>query len=62
MDQDSITNLILRASKMIEGKKRLPCPKAFALARKCGISLPEMAGLCNRHGIKISQCLLGCFQ
>jgi len=59
---DEIRALVLKAA--IVGKrnrKLLPCAKAFGLSRKCGISLRRLGETCNREGIRIARCQLGCF-
>jgi len=39
----------------------LPCAKAWALARRLGISKLEVSGAAEALGIRIVQCQLGCF-
>ncbi len=43
----------------IEG--RLPCAKAFKLAKEHGVSLKDIGEAANRANVKISHCQLGCF-
>jgi hypothetical protein len=38
------------------------CPKAFFIAEKYLITKSEIATYCNKHGIKIRGCQLGCFK
>ncbi len=40
----------------------LPCPLAFELSEKHGISKMDLARYCNAHDIKIRKCQLGCFK
>mgnify|MGYP000338944675 CR=1 FL=1 len=39
----------------------LPCAKAWAVARRLGISKLEVSGAAEALGIRIVQCQLGCF-
>jgi len=39
----------------------MPCPRAFELAEQLGVEVSEIGRLCNREGVKIAQCQLGCF-
>jgi hypothetical protein len=41
---------------------RLACAAAFELARKNGVSPKEIGDACNRVGVKIAACQLGCFK
>jgi len=40
---------------------RLPCAKAFQIARDLNLPKHRIGEACNRLGIKISRCQLGCF-
>jgi len=40
---------------------RLPCARAFQIARDLKIPLHKIGDACNRLRIKISRCQLGCF-
>ncbi len=58
MDDDKIREAFAK-----EGiTKDIPCPKAFAIAAKYHIDKMEIAAYCNREGIKIRACQLGCFR
>jgi len=46
-------------SRSVDG--RLACPAALALASRFGLSPREVGRACDRLGIKISDCQLGCF-
>ena len=54
--------LVIAAATAHDGKKTLPCAKAFALAERHGISVKEIGEICDRHGVKIIHCQLGCFK
>ena len=45
-----------------EGKKKMPCAKAFQLSSENEISLKEIGEICNAENVKISSCQLGCFK
>jgi hypothetical protein len=54
--------LILNAAQAREEKKILACTEAIKLSREHDISLKEIGDTCNRLGIKIVECQLGCFK
>lgn len=54
--------LIDAATVFTDGKKRLSCARAVELSKKHNISLKEIGETCNRLGIKIMACQLGCFE
>ncbi|MCJ7579391.1 MAG: hypothetical protein MUP98_02530 [Candidatus Aminicenantes bacterium] len=58
---DDVKNRIKDAATEIEGKKKLPCKRAFQLAEELRISLKDIGDICNTEGIKIIHCQLGCF-
>jgi len=62
MDREKLTELVRESAIERDGKKIMPCPKAFMIASEYEVSLLEIAGCCNRAGIKISNCQLGCFK
>lgn len=41
---------------------RLPCAKAFEIAKEQKVSRQQVGEICNRARIKISRCQLGCFE
>jgi len=41
---------------------RIACGQAFALARRLGVAPRDVGDACNRAGVKIVQCQLGCFK
>jgi hypothetical protein len=53
---------VLNAAVLREGKKRLSCTKAKKLSQEHDISLKEIGKICNRNGIRIVACQLGCFK
>jgi hypothetical protein len=54
--------LVLNTSVLREDKKTLTCVQAVKLSQEHDISLKEIGETCNRHGIKIISCQLGCFK
>lgn len=54
--------LVLNAGVLREGRKILSCAQATQLAQEHGISLKEMGEICNKVGVKIIDCELGCFK
>jgi alanyl-tRNA synthetase len=54
--------LILNAATSAEDRKTLACAEAFRLSREHGIPPKEVGETCNRLGIKIVDCELGCFK
>lgn len=40
---------------------RLPCARAFKIAKEEGVSAGEIGKVANRLNIKITNCQLGCF-
>lgn len=42
-------------------KGRLPCPVAFKISEEMKVSKKEIGEACNKMGIKVSACQLGCF-
>jgi hypothetical protein len=54
--------LALNAAVLREGKKTLACAQAFNPSKERDISLKEIGDACNRNGIKIVSCQLGCFE
>lgn len=43
-------------------KKEIKCPVAFEISDKYGIPKLDIARYCNKFGVKIRACQLGCFK
>jgi hypothetical protein len=43
-------------------KSEIRCPEAFMISDKFGIPKSEISAYCNKYGIKIRGCQLGCFK
>lgn len=61
MDED-LRDIVLAATEERDGKRILRCARAFELAAERGVDLLDVARVCNREGVKIAQCQLGCFK
>lgn len=44
-----------------DGRRVLECARAFELSERYSLPLQRIGEICNRHGIKIVRCQLGCF-
>ena len=62
MNADEYGRIIEESSIDKDGRKTLPCAKAFELSEKYGIPLKDIGAWCTDNGIKISRCQLGCFE
>jgi hypothetical protein len=62
MNPDELGKIINETSFEVDGKRKLPCAKAFELSRKYSITLREIGKYCNENDIRISACQLGCFE
>jgi hypothetical protein len=58
MDSDKIAE----AFKAAGIEKVITCPQAFEIAEKYEIEKLDITRYCNRNGIKIRGCQLGCFK
>jgi len=61
MDRDKLDKMVAEAAVERDGVKRLACAVAFELAGNHAVTLMDIGGSCNRQGIKIVRCQLGCF-
>jgi len=43
------------------GRRKLRCADAFKLNAKHNVPLKKICRVCNKKGIRICQCQLGCF-
>ena len=62
MDQKAIRELVLEHAVEREGRKILPCARAFEIHRRYGIPLADIGRACDENDIRIRACQLGCFQ
>ena len=61
MNAEEYGRIIMESSIDKDGRKMLPCAKAFELSEKYGVSLKEIGAFCTENRIRISGCQLGCF-
>lgn len=54
--------LIMDATVLRDDRRTLVCTEAVRLSQAHDISLKEIGETCNRLGIKIRECQLGCFK
>lgn len=59
--QKTLLDDVKQACRTMNGKPRLPCAAAFRLAKRHGVSVGRIGRLCDRAGIRIRRCQLGCF-
>jgi hypothetical protein len=52
---------ILEALRPHAGEDRIDCRDALAIAARLGVPPSQIGRVCNREGIKIANCQLGCF-
>ena len=57
-----LVDTIIKAATDIDGRKKLPCAKAFQLAERFGVEKLEIRRICDANEIKICNCQLGCFK
>ena len=62
MNADELAKIVEEAAIDKDGAKRLSCAIAFELAENYPVTLMEIGDSCNRQGIKIVGCQLGCFE
>jgi hypothetical protein len=60
-ENKDLANAVLERAREADGKKKLPCAKAFEIAREFGVAPVEVGHICNQQDIKICKCQLGCF-
>jgi hypothetical protein len=52
---------ILAALRARAREDRIDCREALAIAARLGIPPARVGRVCDRHGIRITNCQLGCF-
>ncbi|MFO7914995.1 MAG: hypothetical protein R6U43_04830 [Candidatus Krumholzibacteriales bacterium] len=62
MNTDKLEKDVIEKSFTEEGKKRLRCRDALEIAAGHQVAPHRIGGICNRKGIKIVACQLGCFK
>lgn len=61
MDEEKLVNAVLDRADESEGKKRLSCAEAFALAKEFAVETGVIGRICNQQNVRICRCQLGCF-
>ncbi len=61
MNAEEYGKIIEESSIEQNGRKVLPCAKAFDLSGRYGIPRKDIGAYCTDNGIKIIMCQLGCF-
>ncbi len=62
MEKDKLRSIIVDAAVETDGRKKLPCAKAFIIASENGVTIGEIGDICDEEEIRISHCQLGCFE
>jgi hypothetical protein len=59
--QKKLVDAVLERAHEADSRKKLTCAEAFQLAQEFSVQVIEVGRICNKHGIRISKCQLGCF-
>ena len=59
--KDLEAKVVLAVKVDEDGKKKISCGKAFAIASEFNVTPAEIGKVCIDNGIKICNCQLGCF-
>lgn len=59
---EALQEAVLALVRVEDGKQRVQCADALALACEMGVEPTVVTRVCNRLSIKISHCQLGCFR
>jgi len=62
MDDQDLMNAVCAAAFEENGRRKLACVQAFELSAELGVPLLDINRVCNREGIRICKCQLGCFR
>ncbi len=62
MNAEEYGKIIEESSIERDGRRILPCAKAFDLSDRYSIPLKDIGAYCTDNGIRISNCQLGCFE
>lgn len=61
-DETELIDVVVNSANETDGRKKLPCAKAFQLAEEFNVPPARVGRICNDNNIKISNCQLGCFK
>jgi hypothetical protein len=62
MTKKQIKAIVEAATFEKDGRIRLTCAEAFKIAKKHGISMKRIGQVCDKSGIRLCRCQLGCFK
>lgn len=62
MDPMVVQKLVMESAVERNGRKTIPCARAFEIHRQHGVALKDIGRICNENGVKICECQLGCFK
>jgi molybdate transport system regulatory protein len=62
MEEKDILEAVKNKTYEENGKLKLSCASAFKIAGELKVGLSRIGDICNREGIRISNCQLGCFK
>lgn len=61
MKSTDIHKALMKAAKMHEGRQIVSCKSLLQLAGKFSVPPIKLGRICDKEGIKIRHCKLGCF-
>ncbi len=60
-NENKLVAACLQKAQKPDGRKKLMCVEAFALAKQFNVPPARIGTICNQNNIKICKCQLGCF-
>ena len=57
-----LIDAVLDTAASENGRRKLTCAEAFALAGEFDAQIAEIGRVCNQQNVKICKCQLGCFK
>ena len=60
--KEELVKAVLEKAQHSQGKSRLTCAEAFAIAEEFSSQIKEIGQICNQQDVKICNCQLGCFK
>jgi len=62
MQSERLKEIVLAAAFEEDGKTKLRCADAFKLSAEHNVDLLDITRVCNKEGIRLCKCQLGCFK
>ena len=62
MTDEKLLEAVQKQVQDVDGKRKLNCAGALALARQFGVSPTEIRRVCDEQDIRVNHCQLGCFE